>query len=92
MPTPEALKGTALGEEGWTLYMLPPNSFPGYMHPTKFGRRVVTAWWTPIRGLYDFSKWGVINVYGIGDQVKIEGSAEKGAGRIEAQIYVLYEE
>jgi hypothetical protein len=45
-----------------------------------------------VRGLYDFSKWGVIRIYGKEDQVRIEGSALNGAGRIEARIYVLYEE
>jgi hypothetical protein len=91
MAADDALK-PASPAGGWTTYMLPPGDSPGYTHPDKYGKRVVAAWWTPVRGLYDFSKWGVIRIYGKEDQVRIEGSALNGAGRIEARIYVLYEE
>lgn len=75
----------------WTPYQLPGNG-NSYIHPTRFGKRVVGTWWTPIRGLYDFARWGIINIVPNGNQVQIIGSAIPNAGRIEARIFVLYED
>lgn len=73
-------------------YLFKADVCTSHTHPTKFGKQVVAAWWVPSRGLYDFGKWGYVGATPAGNQVNIGGSAMKDAGRIEATIFVVYQE
>src|SRR5260370_1017875 len=78
------------GGSDWATFQLNPDGRPDYLYPAKFGDKVVAVWWVPIRGLYDFSKWGFITPAPAGNQIRFSGTAGPDAGNIEARIFVLY--